>query len=100
MAHQVLVMISSDSSKYLEEDDVGSPTQSDAGSNPSVFSGSWASSIFGPPISSDSDSVAYCQCEEGTLLSAPLVGHFLTLILYALGVSEFLSRMHLWIFAM
>jgi hypothetical protein len=33
-------------------------------------------------------------------LSAPLVGHFLTLILYAQGVSEFLSRMHLWIFAM
>jgi hypothetical protein len=28
------------------------------------------------------------------------VGHFLTLILYALGVREFMSRMHLWIFAM
>jgi hypothetical protein len=76
MAHQVLVMISSDSSKYLEEDDVGSPTQSDAGSNPSVFSGSWASSIFGPPISSDSDSVAYCQCEEGTLAECPTCGSF------------------------
>jgi hypothetical protein len=37
MAHQVLVMISFDSSEYVEEDDVGSPVQSDAGSNPSIF---------------------------------------------------------------
>jgi hypothetical protein len=76
MAHQVLVMISSDSSEYLEEDDVGSPVQSDAGSNPSVFSGSWGSCSFGPPVSSDSDSVAYCQCEEGTLAECSTCGSF------------------------
>jgi hypothetical protein len=76
MAHQVLVMISSDSLEYLEEDDVGSPVQSDTGSNPSMSSGSWASSNFGPPVSSDSDSVAYCQCEEGTLAECPTCGSF------------------------
>jgi hypothetical protein len=76
MAHQVLVMISSDSSEYLEEDDVGSPVQSDVGSNPSVSSRSWGSCNFGPPVSSDSDSVAYCQCEEGTLAECPTCGSF------------------------
>jgi hypothetical protein len=57
MAHQILVVISSDSSEYLEED-VGSPIQSDAGSNPSVSSCSWSSSISRPPVSSDSESIA------------------------------------------
>jgi hypothetical protein len=47
MAHQVLILISSDSSEYAEEEDVGSPVHSDAGSNPSVSSSSWASSIQG-----------------------------------------------------
>jgi hypothetical protein len=32
-------------------------------------------------------------------LSASLVGPILSLILFALGVSEFLSTMHLWVFA-
>jgi hypothetical protein len=30
MAHQILVVISSDSSEYVEEEDVGSPVHSDA----------------------------------------------------------------------
>ena len=33
-------------------------------------------------------------------LSVPFVDHFLTLILSILGISEFLSRLYLWIFAM
>jgi hypothetical protein len=66
MAHQILVVISSDSSEYLEEDNVVSSVHSDAGNSPSVSSVSWGSSISGPPISTDSESVAYCQCEEGT----------------------------------
>jgi hypothetical protein len=37
MAHQILVVISSDSSEYLEED-VGSPIHSDVGSNPNESS--------------------------------------------------------------
>jgi hypothetical protein len=40
MAHQILVVISSNSSEYVEDDDVGSPVHSHAGSNPSVSSGS------------------------------------------------------------
>jgi hypothetical protein len=40
MAHQILVVISSNFSKYVEEDDVGSPVHSDAGSNPSISSSS------------------------------------------------------------
>jgi hypothetical protein len=76
MALQNLVVISSDSSEYVEEEDVGSPVHSDAGSNPSVFWSSRASSISGPPISSDSESVAYCQCEEGTLAECPTCGSF------------------------
>jgi hypothetical protein len=79
MAHQILIVISSDSSEYVEEDDVGSHVQSDAGSNPSVSSGSWSSSISGPPVSSDSESVAYCQCEEGTLVECPTCGSFFDL---------------------
>jgi hypothetical protein len=75
MAHQILVVISSNSSEYLEED-VGSPIHSDAGSNPSVSSCSWCSSISGPPVSSDSKSVAYYQCEEGTLAECPTCGSF------------------------
>ena len=44
-------MISSNSLKYVEEDDVDSPVHNDVESNPSMFSSSWASSISGPPIS-------------------------------------------------
>jgi hypothetical protein len=33
MAHQMLVEISSDSSEYVEEEDVGSPLHSDAGNS-------------------------------------------------------------------
>jgi hypothetical protein len=72
-------VISSDSSEYVEEDDVGSLVQSDAGSNPNMFSGSWVSSISGPPISLDFESVAYCQCEEGTLAECPTCGSFFDL---------------------
>jgi hypothetical protein len=79
MAHQVLILISSDSSEYAEEEDVGSPVHSDAGSNPSVSSSSWASSISGPPVSSDSEPVAYCQCKEGTLAECPTCGSFFDL---------------------
>jgi hypothetical protein len=78
MAHQILVVISSDSSKYVEED-VGSPIQSDAGSNPSMSSCSWGSSISGPPVSSNSESIAYCQCEEGILAECPTCGSFFDL---------------------
>jgi hypothetical protein len=60
MAHQILVVISSDSSEYVEEEAVGSPVHSNVGSNPSVSLSSWASSISGPPVSLDSESVAYC----------------------------------------
>jgi hypothetical protein len=38
MALQNLVVISSDSSEYVEEEDVGSPVHSDAGNSPSVSS--------------------------------------------------------------
>jgi hypothetical protein len=76
MALQNLVVISSDSSEYVEEEDVGSPVHSDVGSNPSVSWSSRASSISGPAISSDSESVAYCQCEEGTLAECPTCGSF------------------------
>jgi hypothetical protein len=76
MAHQIVVVISSDSSEYVGEEDVGSPVQSDAGSNPSVSRSSWSSSISGPPVSSDSESVAYCQCEEGTLAECPTCRSF------------------------
>jgi hypothetical protein len=74
MALQNLVVISSDSSEYVEEEDVGSHVHSDAGNSPSVSSVSWGSSISGPPVSSDSESVAYCQCEEGTLAKCPTCG--------------------------
>jgi hypothetical protein len=76
MAHEIVVVISSDSSEYVEEEDVGSPIHSDAGSNPSVSWSSWSSSISGPPVSSDSELVAYCQCEEGTLAECPTCGSF------------------------
>jgi hypothetical protein len=76
MAHQILIVISSDSSEYVEEDDVGSPVHSDAGNSPSSSSVSWGSSISGPPVSTDSESVAYCQCEEGTLAECPTCGSF------------------------
>jgi hypothetical protein len=76
MAHQILIVISSDSSEYVEEDDVGSPVHSDAGNSPSSSSVSFGSSISGPPVSTDSESVAYCQCEEGTLAECPSCGSF------------------------
>jgi hypothetical protein len=76
MAHQILVVISSDSSEYLKEDDVVSSAHSDAGNSPSVSSVSWGSSISRPLVSTDSESVAYCQCEEGTLAECPTCGSF------------------------
>jgi hypothetical protein len=76
MAHQILIVISSDSSEYVEEDDVGSPVHSNAGNSPSSSLVSWGSSISGPPVSTDSESVAYCQCEEGTLAECPTCGSF------------------------
>jgi hypothetical protein len=36
MAHQILVVISSDSSEYVEEDDIVRPAHSNARSSPSV----------------------------------------------------------------
>ena len=79
MAHQILIVISSDSSEFVEEEDVGSPIHSDAGSNPSVFSSSWASSISGPLVPSNSELVAYCQYEQGTLAKCPTCGSFFDL---------------------
>jgi hypothetical protein len=76
MAHHIFVLISSDSSENVEEDDVVSSVHSDAGNSPSVSSVSWDSSISGPPVSTDSKSVAYCQCEEGTLAECPTCGSF------------------------
>jgi hypothetical protein len=79
MAHQNLVVISSDSSEYVEEDDVSSPLHSDAASSPIASSVSWGSSISGPPVSSESESVAYCQYKEGTLAECPTCGSFFDL---------------------
>jgi hypothetical protein len=79
MAHQILVVISSDSLEYVEEDDVVSSVHSDAENSPNVSSVSWGSSISGPPVSTDSESVAYCQCEEGTLAECPTCGSFFDL---------------------
>jgi hypothetical protein len=76
MAHQIFIVISSDSSEYVEEDDVVSSVHSDAGNSPSVSSVSWGSSISGPPVSTDSESVAYYQCKEGTLAECPTYGSF------------------------
>ena len=76
MAHQIIIEISFDSSEFAEEDDVSSPDPSVAGSNPRESSGSWATSISGPPVSSDSESLACCQCEEYTLVECPTCGSF------------------------
>jgi hypothetical protein len=76
MAHQIFIVISSDSLEYVEEDDVVSSVHSDAGNSPSVSSVSWGSSISGPPVSTDSESVSYCQCKEGTLAECPTYGSF------------------------
>jgi hypothetical protein len=76
MAHHILVVLSSDSSENVEEDDVVSSVHSDARNSPSVSSVSWGSSISGPPVSTDSESVAYCQYEEGTLAECPTCGSF------------------------
>jgi hypothetical protein len=76
MAHHILVVLSSDSSENVEEDDVVSSVHSDVGNSPSMSSVSWGSSISGPPVSTDSESVAYCQCEEGTLAECPTCGSF------------------------
>ena len=40
MAHQILVVISSNFFKYVEEDDVSSPNPSEVENNPSVSLGS------------------------------------------------------------
>ena len=80
MAHQIIIEISSDSSDFVEEDNVSSIDSSRAGSYPNGSSGSWTTSVFGPLVSSDSESVAefvaYCQCEEGTLVECPTCGSF------------------------
>ena len=76
MAHQIIIEISSDSSEFAEEDDVSSADSSVAGSFPSGSSGPWATSVSGPSVSSDSESVAYCQCEEGTLVECSTCGSF------------------------
>ena len=55
MVHHILVVISSNSLEYVEEDENISLVYSDIGSSPSVSSISWDSSIFGPPISLDSE---------------------------------------------
>ena len=80
MAHQIIIDISSNSSGFAEEDDVSCVDFSGVGSYPNGSSGSWAISISGLPISSDSESVAkstaYCQCEEGTLAECPTCRSF------------------------
>ena len=76
MAHQIIIDILSDSSEFVEEDNVSSVDRSVVGSNPSESTGSWATSVSGPPVSSDSESIACCQCEEGTLAECPTCGSF------------------------
>ena len=80
MADQIIIEISSDSSDFGEEDDVSSTDSSVAGSSPNGSSGPWTTSVSGPSVSSDSESVAesvaYCQCEEGTLAECPTCGSF------------------------
>lgn len=48
MAHQIFVVISSNFSEYVEEDDVGSPIHNDAGSNSDMSSNSWLVPFLGP----------------------------------------------------
>jgi hypothetical protein len=75
MAHQVVIGYALDSSEFVEVEEDNSPNHSGAGSSSfvdhSVSSHSdWASSISGPPVMSDSESMelvsinstAYCQC--------------------------------------
>ena len=76
MADPIIIELSSDSSDFDEEDDVSSADSSVAGSSTSGSSGPWATSVSGPRASSDSESVAYCQCEEGTLVECPACGSF------------------------
>lgn len=59
MAHQFLVVISSDSSEYVKEENVGSPVYSNVGSNSSVSLSSWVSSILGP-LYHQAESITYC----------------------------------------
>ena len=75
MAHQIIIEISTNSSEFVEEDDVNSIDRSVIGSNPSESISSWATSVSGPPISSDFESVACCQCKKGTLAKCPICGH-------------------------
>ena len=76
MAHQIIIEISSSSSGFVDEEDVSSLDRSAAGSNSNESFGSWATSISRPPLSSNSESVACCQCEEGTLAECPTCGSF------------------------
>lgn len=57
MAYQIAIGYSSNSLEFVEVDDDVSLIHSDMGSNPSVSSHSdWISSIFGPNMTSDSES--------------------------------------------
>jgi hypothetical protein len=80
MAHQIVIGYASDSSEFVKVHDDNSPSQSGEGNNSlSVSSHSdWASSIFEPPVSSDSELelvdlassnyTTYCQCEDEDFL--------------------------------
>jgi hypothetical protein len=88
MAHQVVLLYDSDTSKFLEVDGDHSVGHSGVGSNtPSVASHSesmdWASSIFGLSVILEaidvgsSISTAYCQCgKEDTLVECHTCGSF------------------------
>jgi hypothetical protein len=60
MAHQIVIGYASNSSEFVEVHDDNSPNYSGSGSSSSVdlsVSSDWVSSIFGPPVTSDSESV-------------------------------------------
>jgi hypothetical protein len=89
MAHQVEHGSASESSEFLEVEDDASPVHS--GEDPSESS-EWASSISGPPPSSESDDdasfgpYAFCQYEdEDTLLECSACGSFFELDIHCPG---------------
>jgi hypothetical protein len=95
MEHVIVISSSSDSSEYVEAHDDNNPSQSGEGSDGSVglsmsSESEMATSISGPPMTSDSKSesvglartntIAYCQCaEEDFLVECLTCGSFFEL---------------------
>jgi hypothetical protein len=90
MAHEIVIIFDSDSSEFVEIQDDRSPNHSGSGSSNS----DWASSISGPPVISNSESVelasssstAYCLCEdEDFLVECLTCGSFFELGIFCPG---------------